>query len=824
MAHAFPCFNLRVREATDPAARPVGLCRLASPVHDASALAVLTRALEPSATSASDRQITVRAFHRGALPTGLRCGLPLTCADPAGTVEWNRFCRYLAYGMEGRSAPKFAILSCSAALLPPSPPPPPASAGEAPLPLFFCVADSLPCAHAAPGSALVCSSCAAWRAAAAASAAPPVAQPAAPAPPSVLAPAWTVSSADVAAVSAVPRGADAYVSHGTTYASAAAVRSAIADGTVGAMKEQLVARIVAGDIPFPYKRACISAAQTREWFALLRRYAGTISLSVSGDAFPLHGYLPNGGTFECTVAAPLTARWERAVATASAADASSSSAAAAAPQLRIALPPPRRVAVPEAAVTDMCGAGRAVLPFEHAFNEVGAALVDYFSEPARMGAVWKAEGAPPRELWRRRDVAQWAVDKAVRKYGELTDFSLRHGLYGRVAGCNLFKCHLASALYTVLGGTRILDPCAGWGDRLLGAMGTVAVSRYLAFDPNPALVPAHGGMIEAFGAAAGGSYAVIPLPFEEGVIPRPPPPPAAAASTAAHEATTADARGGASGAAAGGAGSGSGSVGAGVAAAATRSDEASAAGSTASAGATTAAAAAGPATAAAGVVEPDFDLIFTSPPYFDLEIYEDERRRGLAPPLPTAGSSGSTGGEAGAASPAAAAAGADGDGVSKQSTVKFPSLHAWLEGWFFPMMAKAWAHLRPGGHMAFYINDHAGKEDAEDGHGRTGAGGPAAKRARRDEGGEDGASSRSSAPDVRDKDVDIHMCLPMLRFAGSRLQDCVWVGTVGVAGETGNLRPLWVWRKGDAIRPNAAGQIAPLYAMLAGRLAGQKPR
>jgi hypothetical protein len=85
---------------------------------------------------------------------------------------------------------------------------------------------------------------------------------------------------------------------------------------------------------------------------------------------------------------------------------------------------------------------------------------------------------------------------------QVTDYSLRLGQYGRVDGANLFKAHLARALYELcgidaaVGGTgRILDPCAGWGDRLVGALATPGCRRYLAFDPNPALVPAHGEAI-----------------------------------------------------------------------------------------------------------------------------------------------------------------------------------------------------------------------------------------------------------------------------------------------------------------------------------------
>jgi hypothetical protein len=512
----------------------------------------------------------------------------------------------------------------------------------------------------------------------------------------------------------VPRGEKAYSQRGRVYVSVEQVRDAAAGGSLGRLKADFTSRVVAGEVPFPYKRACIPEAQVREWFALLRRYHSGVRLEF-GD-YPLHGYYPGRpGVFEASVCAPLRVALEGGPLPSG--------------TLVVDVPGPSRAVLDGAAAKDLAGCGPALLPFEHAFNELGSALVDYFSEPARMAAVRKDEGAPPLELWRREDVARFAVDKAVRKYGELSEFSLRHGLYGKVAGCNLFKCHLASAIYTLLGGTRILDPCAGWGDRLLGAMGTPAVRRYLAFDPNPALVPCHGGMIRAFAAIAGGSYAVVPLPFEEGVVP----PPAVAAVAGA--------------------------------------DGGDAAG------------------AAAPAAGPDFDLVMTSPPYYDLELYEDEVRKGAVKPAQAQAAHGEgtgVGASAGAGAAAAASgAGASSSGAavtSKQSTVTHPSLEEWLREWYFPMMQKAWLQLRPGGHLAFYINDHAGKE-APDGSGR--------------------------------KEGQILMCLPMLQYAGTHLPDCVWVGTLGIQGETGAVRPLWVWRKGTALLPNAAGEVAPLYAMLA---------
>ena len=165
-----------------------------------------------------------------------------------------------------------------------------------------------------------------------------------------------------------------------------------------------------------------------------------------------------------------------------------------------------------------------------------------------------------------------------------------------------------------------------------------------------------------------------------------------------------------------------------------------------------------PADAAAG-----FDLVLTSPPYFDLELYTP------APPPSGAG--------AAAAAPAATPA--------LQSTDRHPSQRDWLQGWFFPALAKAWRHLRPGGHMAIYINDHKAKPG----------------------GGE-----------------DIDVCTPMLAFAAEHLPGALWVGVLGIEGETRQVRPLWVWRReaeGEEADGGGGGAgrhsttLPPVYALAA---------
>lgn len=67
-------------------------------------------------------------------------------------------------------------------------------------------------------------------------------------------------------------------------------------------------------------------------------------------------------------------------------------------------------------------------------------------------------------------------------------------------------------------------------------------------------------------------------------------------------------------------------------------------------------------------VTADYDLVFTSPPYFDLEIYNND--------------------------PA-------------QSIVKYPGLKEWLEKFMYPSLTKAWRALRSGGRLALILNDPA---------------------------------------------------------------------------------------------------------------------
>jgi hypothetical protein len=57
----------------------------------------------------------------------------------------------------------------------------------------------------------------------------------------------------------------------------------------------------------------------------------------------------------------------------------------------------------------------------------------------------------------------------------------------------------AKSIYEYFRGECVLDPCAGWGDRMLGAAVSSCVKKYVGFDPNRALIPGYKEIMRRFG-------------------------------------------------------------------------------------------------------------------------------------------------------------------------------------------------------------------------------------------------------------------------------------------------------------------------------------
>jgi SAM-dependent methyltransferase len=174
-----------------------------------------------------------------------------------------------------------------------------------------------------------------------------------------------------------------------------------------------------------------------------------------------------------------------------------------------------------------------------------------------------------------RSAAQvWAEDKAriMDDAGGFAKVAARY-LRQRAYVASTYNPGAVAALLRRFRAREVLDPCAGWGDRLVGAAAVGAT--YRGFDPNPRMAPVYKDLADHYQADA----SVITAPFESARL--------------------------------------------------------------------------------AGT----FDCVFTCPPYWDTELYDDGPGQAL----------------------------------------HYPTYAAWRDQFYAPMIEKAWAALRPGGVFALTV-------------------------------------------------------------------------------------------------------------------------
>jgi hypothetical protein len=288
-------------------------------------------------------------------------------------------------------------------------------------------------------------------------------------------------------------------------------------------------------------------------------------------------------------------------------------------------------------------------------------ITDYFTEYARVAA--RVCGWPsPLAAWSRPDyaieIARAALAASSAREQKLDAHALREAVYAAVPECTQFKVSLAWWVFRHFRAAVVLDPCAGWGDRLIGAA-AAGVRRYLGADPNEALRKGHAEIVRTLlPAERQKAFTVECTPFEALDLVK------------------------------------------------------------------------------AGYCGEDRpDLVFTSPPFFDFEVY------------------------------------ADGAQARGQSTEGAAGFDAWLRGFLLPALDKMWLALRPGGHLVLYLKDAKGI--------------PLCEAVRRHVEDRLGGVHRATIACYR---VD------RIYRAEGRLRQCRAAG-----GKKGpNAVPLWVWHKRGA--------------------------
>jgi 16S rRNA G966 N2-methylase RsmD len=213
-------------------------------------------------------------------------------------------------------------------------------------------------------------------------------------------------------------------------------------------------------------------------------------------------------------------------------------------------------------------------------------LTDMFHEENRMYCTFFSALSSPMEYFETQ--TRLLATNTLRNQQVITPHTLREELYNSVKECSSFRPSNLVYIIQLFGAKSVLDPCSGWGDRLMAAMATGV--RYVGVDPNKRLPDAYKRMISfMMPAAKRKNYTMIESTIQEAKLP----------------------------------------------------DE-------------------------------DFDLVFTSPPYFKIEKY------------------------------------------SNKGEVMDTTSGEWFANFMVPMMTKTTDHLNNGGHMVLVINQLPGEHYIQD--------------------------------------------------------------------------------------------------------------
>ena len=151
-------------------------------------------------------------------------------------------------------------------------------------------------------------------------------------------------------------------------------------------------------------------------------------------------------------------------------------------------------------------------------------LTDWEAEPARIRCAEKGQPSPA-EAWAL--LAPWPLPAGARAQREL--------VYHQARGCNLFNpalgCYLLAGPRGPAGAAcrwgpgpggpgDVLDPAAGWGDRL-GAAHVAGARSYRGWDTNSALQPVYAALSRRYAEALGTElpWSVQAAPFEDADVP-----------------------------------------------------------------------------------------------------------------------------------------------------------------------------------------------------------------------------------------------------------------------------------------------------------------
>lgn len=146
-------------------------------------------------------------------------------------------------------------------------------------------------------------------------------------------------------------------------------------------------------------------------------------------------------------------------------------------------------------------------------NRRGTAASNYFHQSARWQSASKSH-ASPFEVWSNDRMRRRLMHALFTLKVQKVDVAILRSilqLHSYIA--QQFPPAQAKAIYDYFGARRVLDFCAGWGDRFAAFNACASTRFYLGIDPNVSLLDGYQRQVECYGTGKG--YRIIPKAAED---------------------------------------------------------------------------------------------------------------------------------------------------------------------------------------------------------------------------------------------------------------------------------------------------------------------
>lgn len=135
-------------------------------------------------------------------------------------------------------------------------------------------------------------------------------------------------------------------------------------------------------------------------------------------------------------------------------------------------------------------------------------ISNFFTEDVRVKCVTGKGNISPFDWWNKTKHAKEVLTLPIHdQIGYIWD--------NRINFCNIFRPTVYALIIKNLGGGKILDPSAGWGDRLIASLASPFITEYRGFDPSEQLEERYKNIIKILDPSKSDKMSVEKIAFEK---------------------------------------------------------------------------------------------------------------------------------------------------------------------------------------------------------------------------------------------------------------------------------------------------------------------